>query len=85
MYIVSIVYYTMLGVFETMKNSTVNKIRETRAAFKLTQLELAQKVGVTRLTIISLENKRYEPSVSLALKLAKVFNCTVEELFILEE
>lgn len=68
-----------------MKNNTENKIREYRTKLKLTQEELANKVGVTRLTIISLEKRRYEPSVGLALKLAKVFNCTVEELFTVEE
>ena len=68
-----------------MKNNIDNKIREYRTRLKLTQEELAKKVGVTRLTIISLEKKRYEPSVGLALKLAKVLGCTVEELFKVEE
>nr|WP_306976014.1 helix-turn-helix transcriptional regulator [Alkalibacillus salilacus] len=62
-----------------------NRIREYRKSFKYTQQQLAEKVGVTRLTIISIEKKRYEPSVGLAIKIAKVFDCTVEELFTVEE
>ncbi|MDQ0159484.1 helix-turn-helix transcriptional regulator [Alkalibacillus salilacus] len=68
-----------------MKNNIDNRIREYRKSFKYTQQQLAEKVGVTRLTIISIEKKRYEPSVGLAIKIAKVFDCTVEELFTVEE
>ncbi|WP_100406951.1 helix-turn-helix transcriptional regulator [Bacillus solitudinis] len=68
-----------------MKNNTDNRIREYRKRFKYTQEKLAKKVGVTRLTIISLEKKRYEPAVGLAIKIAKAFECTVEDLFIVGE
>ncbi len=51
----------------------------------LTQEELAQKVGVTRQTIISIEKERYEPSLSLAFKLAYHFNVSIEELFLFNE
>jgi putative transcriptional regulator len=47
----------------------------------LTQEELADRVGVTRQTIISIEGGRYNPSVSLALRLAEVFGVAVEDLF----
>lgn len=67
-----------------MKNSTNNRIREYRKKLGYTQQQLAEKVGVTRLTIISLEKKRYEPSVGLAIKISRVFDCTVEDLFIVE-
>ncbi|OZT76215.1 helix-turn-helix transcriptional regulator [Salinicoccus roseus] len=67
-----------------MKNSTDNRIREYRKKAGYTQQQLAEKVGVTRLTIISLEKKRYEASVGLAIKISRVFACTVEELFIVE-
>lgn len=47
----------------------------------MTQQELADKVDVTRQTIIALEKGNYTPSVALALRLAKVFKCNVEDLF----
>ena len=57
------------------------RIRELRARDRLSQEELAQKVGVRRETIGNLENGRYNPSLKLAMDIAKVFGCTVEELF----
>ena len=58
-------------------------IHKYRADKSLTQEELADKVGVTRQTVIALEKGNYTPSVALALKLAKVFKCHVEDLFTL--
>jgi putative transcriptional regulator len=55
-----------------------------RAIEGLTQEELAQKVSVSRQTINAMEANKYVPSTILALKIAKVFNKAVEELFILE-
>ncbi len=52
---------------------------------EMTQQRLAELVGVTRQTIISIEKGKYKPTVELALKLAKVLNTTVEELFVLKE
>lgn len=68
-----------------MRISIENNVKKYRKAASLTQEELARKVAVTRLTIISLEKGRYEPTVGLALRLAKVFGCKVEDLFILGE
>lgn len=51
----------------------------------MTQQELAQRAGVSRQTIISMEKGRYNPSVALALRLAAIFSVTVEALFELEE
>jgi putative transcriptional regulator len=51
----------------------------------MTQQELADRVGVTRQTILSIEKGKYTPSVALALRLARVFGVSVEELFVLEE
>ncbi len=48
---------------------------------ELTQAELAKKVGVTRQTIVALETLRYAPSLELAMKLASVFDCKVDDLF----
>lgn len=67
-----------------MKNIVSNKVKDKRTSFNLTQEQLANIVGVTRLTIISIEKQKYEPSIGLAIKLAKALNCTVEDLFILE-
>ena len=58
-----------------------NRIRERRARENLTQDDLARKVGVTRQTIIAIENEKYNPSLELAFKLSKVFKVSVEELF----
>lgn len=61
------------------------KIAEFRKAKKLTQSELADAVEVTRQTIISLENGKYNASLILAHKIAKFFNVTIEEIFIFDE
>jgi len=62
-----------------------NRIAQLRKARRLTQEELGLAVGVTRQTIISLENGRYNASLQLAHKLARYFDTTIEELFIFEE
>lgn len=61
-----------------------NEIRVFRAKHRVTQDELAEKLGVSRQTLSAIENNKYFPSLELALKIAKVFGCTVEELFSLE-
>ena len=60
------------------------RIQELRARDRLSQEELAQKVGVRRETIGNLENGRYNPSLKLAMDIAHVFGCTVEEIFTFE-
>lgn len=62
-----------------------NKIRELRKQNKVTQDDLAGSVGVTRQTIISLENGKYNASLQLAHKIAKYFDMKIEEIFIFEE
>ncbi|PIT89266.1 MAG: transcriptional regulator [Candidatus Levybacteria bacterium CG10_big_fil_rev_8_21_14_0_10_36_7] len=52
-----------------------------RTKNKVTQQEIAEKIGVTRQTIFAIEKGRYTPSVALALRLAKFFNVKVEEIF----
>lgn len=59
----------------------INNIREYRKKAVLTQEELANHVGVTRQTIIAIENGNYSPSVLIALTLASILNTTVEKLF----
>ncbi|HDN82733.1 MAG TPA: transcriptional regulator [Candidatus Altiarchaeales archaeon] len=61
------------------------RIKELREKFKLTQEELAKKVGVTRQTIIFLEQGKYNPSLKLAYKIAKIFNKRIEDIFIFDE
>ena len=61
------------------------KIRELRLRDRLSQEELAQKVGVRRETIGNLENGRYNPSLKLAMDIAHVFGCTVEDIFSFED
>jgi putative transcriptional regulator len=62
-----------------------NRIKELRARFNLTQLELAQKVGVRRETIVFLEKGKYNPSLKLAHDISKVFECTIEEVFLFNQ
>ena len=57
------------------------KIKEYRAKHDMKQSDLANSVGVRRETIGNLENGRYNPSLKLAMDIAKVFGCTVEDLF----
>lgn len=61
------------------------RIKEFRARYDLTQEDLAKKVGVRRETIVFLEKGKYNPSLNLAHQVARVFNCTIEELFIFDD
>ena len=62
-----------------------NKIKELRQQFDFTQQDLGDKVSVSRQTIISLENGKYNPSITLAYKIAKIFNLSIEEVFLFNE
>lgn len=61
------------------------RIKELRAQYKITQEELADKVGVRRETILYLEQGKYMPSLKLAYDVARVFKKQVEEIFELEK
>lgn len=61
-----------------------NTIKELRKSKNLRQEDLAQLLGVSRQTIIAIENNRYNPTLELAMKLARELGTRVEELFILE-
>lgn len=61
--------------------SLTTRIREYRIRDRMSQEELAQRVGVRRETIGNLENGKYNPSLKLAMDIAQVFGCTVEDLF----
>jgi len=58
-----------------------NKIREYRKQMGMSQDTLSKNVKVTRQTINAIENDKYDPTLALAFKLAKVFDVTVDELF----
>lgn len=62
-----------------------NRIEEIRKQHGIKQDELAKKMCVSRQTISSLENGRYNPSIVLAYKIAKFFDMTIEEIFIFED
>ena len=61
-----------------------NKLKELRKNKGITQEELAIKLGVTRQTINAIENEKYNPTLELAINLAKFLKIPVEELFIIE-
>lgn len=62
-----------------------NRIKELRKENNVTQEDLASAVGVTRQTIISLENGKYNASLQLAFRIAKYFKTQIENVFIFEE
>ena len=63
-----------------------NCVRELRSQTDgMTQASLAQAVGVTRQTIVAMETGRYTPSLALAIRIARAFECCVEDIFSLNE
>lgn len=62
-----------------------NRIRELRRARGDRQEDLAAALGVSRQTIIAIENDKYDPTLGLAMRLARYLRTTVEELFVLED
>lgn len=62
-----------------------NRIRVARAEVRMTQQRLADEAGVSRQTINAIESGRFVPSTVLALKIARIFSCPVEELFQLDD
>ena len=63
----------------------INRISDLRKEQHLTQQELAENLDVTRQTIISLENGRYNPTLLLAFKIAAFFGRSIEDIFLYEE
>ena len=61
------------------------RIKELRAHFGLTQEQLAIKVGVRRETIVFLEKGDYNPSLKLAIKVARALNSTIDKIFVFED
>ncbi len=64
------------------KTRITNNIRALRAASdEMTQIELAERIGVTRQTVIAIEKGRYSPSLEVAFKMARVFDVPLDEVF----
>jgi putative transcriptional regulator len=68
-----------------MSEKVTNNVREFRRQADLTQEELAKAMKVSRQTIISIERGRYIPSLPLAIRIARFFNSSTDEMFSLEE
>jgi len=68
-----------------MEVSIQNRVKELRNARGWTQEQLASAVGVSRQSINSIERNRYVPSLALALSFARVFDCSTEQIFTLED
>ena len=62
-----------------------NRLPEYRRKYNQSQDKLAEMLDVTRQTIISIEKGRYNPSLPLAIRIARIFHASVEEIFILDE
>ena len=62
-----------------------NKLKVLRAIHDLTQEQLAEKIGVSRQTVIAIEKNKYNPSLPLAFKLARLFDVAIEEIFFFED
>ncbi|MEI3607107.1 helix-turn-helix transcriptional regulator [Pseudogracilibacillus sp. SE30717A] len=62
-----------------------NRIKEYRVQESLTQEQLSRKVGVSRQSIVAIESGKYNPSLELAFKIAREFNCSIEDVFLFEE
>ena len=67
-----------------MDEIIINQVKEFRVRRGYTQEDLADAVGVSRQSINSIERGRYTPSLPLALKFARAFNCSIEDLFQLD-
>lgn len=80
-----IIIYVKLTLHRKKEGDIVkNKLEELRKRNDLSQAELADKLEVSRQTIGSLENGRYNPSIILAFKIADYFNKAIEDIFIYE-
>lgn len=62
-----------------------NRLKELRETFGLTQEQLGEVVGVSRQAINAIETEKFEPSIWLAYDISKIFNCSIEEVFLFED
>jgi putative transcriptional regulator len=73
------------GILFLAEVSVKNKLRELRAAKEWSQADLADKLGVSRQTVNAIETEKYDPSLPLAFKVAKLFKKSIEEIFELSD
>jgi len=82
-------YHVLHSIHICLANNTghvmKNNIKVYRAMHDLTQESLAEKVGVTRQTIHAIEKGKYDPSLELAFKLARLFDTLIEDIFLYED
>lgn len=81
----TIILYVKLAFHYEGECNLKNRLEQIRKEKGITQEELADALEVSRQTVGSLENGRYNPSIILAYKIAKYFDLTIEEIFIYEE
>ena len=81
----SVAFLSLSVLLAKTRQVMKNTIKVERAKLNLTQQDLADKVGVSRQTINSIEAERYVPSTVLAIKISEVFKTTVNEIFKLED
>ncbi|MBC7109525.1 MAG: helix-turn-helix transcriptional regulator [Archaeoglobi archaeon] len=62
-----------------------NRLKVYRAMHDMTQEELAKRLGVSRQTVIAIEKEKYDPSLKLAFKIARLFGVKIEDIFIYSE
>jgi putative transcriptional regulator len=74
----------MEPVQQTVPQTITNRVKELRIALGWTQEQLAQAAGVSRQSINSIERNRYVPSLELALIFARIFSCSTDQIFQLE-
>jgi putative transcriptional regulator len=77
--------YDSVSSWLVMAPQIQNRVKELRSARGWTQEQLAKAVGVSRQSINSIERDRYVPSLMLALTFARVFECTTDQIFTLEQ
>lgn len=77
--------YVKLALHKRRECNVINRLEETRKEKGITQEELANALEVSRQTVGSLENGRYNPSIILSFKIARFFDLSIEEVFIYEE
>lgn len=74
-----------LCIVVTMAETVQNKVYEMRTGADKTQEDLAEAIGVTRQTVIAIEKGNYAPSILLALKIARFFKVSVEDIFFIKK
>ena len=76
----------MLSILNIMVHKSVgNNLKVIRSNLDMTQAELAEQVGVARVSIIAIENGRYIPTIETALRISRVVNVPIEKIFWLQE